>query len=121
MWGQIPRDGLDILMTHGPPYGKKGGRTLGGVDAGCEILERQVINYVKPKYHIFGHIHEDVGVFEDAGIKFINACTVNMKYQAVNKAYVFEMEPKSGFTGWPSGKPIPSELGSASSTIPEIL
>lgn len=58
-WKKIPDD-TDVLITHGPPYGVLDS-TISGHRAGCEILRRQVEWRVKPKAHIFGHIHEGYG------------------------------------------------------------
>ena len=53
---QIPV-GTDILVTHTPPAGY-GDRCATGVRAGCVELLNTVQKRVKPKYHIYGHIHE---------------------------------------------------------------
>lgn len=52
----IPVD-TDILVTHTPPVGH-GDLCCSGVRAGCVELLTTVQNRVKPKYHVFGHIHE---------------------------------------------------------------
>jgi Icc-related predicted phosphoesterase len=52
----IPDD-TDILITHTPPIGH-GDLCCSGVRAGCVELLSTVQNRVKPKYHVFGHIHE---------------------------------------------------------------
>ncbi|KAM7203252.1 Metallo-dependent phosphatase-like protein [Rhypophila sp. PSN 637] len=65
---KIP-DGVDILMTHGPPsFSNTEGTTsykldLGrhGEHCGCEKLARAV-EKTKPLIHCFGHIHEGYGV-----------------------------------------------------------
>lgn len=57
-WVDIPK--VDILVTHGPPYGIA---DLGKVDSkhlGCPSL-LQKIKEIRPKYHLFGHIHESGG------------------------------------------------------------
>ena len=50
----IPED-TDIVITHGPPYGILD-KIYNGQSVGCKIL-LNVIERVKPKVHIFGHIH----------------------------------------------------------------
>lgn len=55
-WDLIP-DGVDVLITHTPPVGH-GDLCCSGVRAGCVELLTTVQKRVKPKYHIFGHIHE---------------------------------------------------------------
>jgi Icc-related predicted phosphoesterase len=51
----IPRD-TDILITHGPPKGHLDAGRLG-----CESLLNEV-GRVKPKLHVFGHIHAGYGM-----------------------------------------------------------
>lgn len=79
----IPDD-IDILVTHGPSFGNlditKRGESVGSISLWMKILE------VRPKMHIFGHIHESYG---DAthynGIRLINCSHVNEHYEPVNK------------------------------------
>ena len=53
----------DILITHGPPLGY-GDTTKSGFRCGCEDLMRNLQERpTPPRVHIFGHIHEDRGVF----------------------------------------------------------
>jgi len=55
IYGEIPED-IDILVTHGPPRGF-GDLTRDTRRAGCKaLLDR--IKVVKPKIHVFGHIHD---------------------------------------------------------------
>jgi Icc-related predicted phosphoesterase len=72
-WALIPTD-TDVLITHGPPLGI-GDLTSHKINAGCrDLLER--VREVKPRLHLFGHIHEDRGVFESPeapGTLFVNA------------------------------------------------
>ncbi|XP_038047109.1 metallophosphoesterase MPPED2-like isoform X2 [Patiria miniata] len=88
-WNLIPA-GIDVLVTHGPPLGH-GDLTTSKERAGCVELLTTVQRRVKPKYHIFGHIHEGYGVTTDNKTTFINAsiCTVN--YSPSNKPIVFDL------------------------------
>jgi Icc-related predicted phosphoesterase len=87
-WSAIPDD-TDILITHGPPFGILD-NVLTGQHAGCrDLLNR--INEVKPKAHLFGHIHEGYGRVIKNGTIFMNASVVNEGYEVVNKPFVFEM------------------------------
>ncbi len=72
VWGKIPDD-TDVLVTHGPPAGFLD-RTNRGVHAGCADLLARVFQ-VRPRLHVFGHIHEAAGVMEVGGITFVNAST----------------------------------------------
>jgi len=59
-WKNIPDD-TDILITHGPPLGILD-RCSNGHKAGDACLLKEVKERVKPKYHLFGHIHEAYGI-----------------------------------------------------------
>jgi Icc-related predicted phosphoesterase len=69
-WAQIPTE-TDILITHGPPHGH-GDLTIFRQRAGCADL-RDAVSRVKPRLHIFGHIHEGFGITEQNGTTFVNA------------------------------------------------
>ncbi len=84
-WDIIPNN-TDILITHGPPFGI-GDKTVYQSNVGCEdLLEKVAV--LKPKIHVFGHIHEDYGIKEKNGTKFINASVLNVRYQMVNPPIV---------------------------------
>lgn len=91
-WKKIPTD-TDILITHGPPY-KILDKTISGSYAGCEDLLNEIKNRIKPKFHIFGHIHEGYGVHEEEGTTFINASTCTLSYRPNNKPIVFTLPRK---------------------------
>jgi Icc-related predicted phosphoesterase len=88
-WDMIPA-GIDVLVTHGPPSGY-----LDGIErdfdengeahpyfehVGCVDLFRAVAR-VRPRLHVFGHIHEARGRQEGfeqcAGVDFVNAACVD--------------------------------------------
>lgn len=83
-WNQIPKD-TDILLTHTPPY-KYGDLTeRDGKNVGCELLMLKV-EEIKPKYHIFGHIHEGYGEYTNGHTHFINCSSCNLENEIdVNK------------------------------------
>ena len=82
-WDKIP-EGIDILVTHGPPaYIGSLCETQEGEDVGCQDLYN-AIRRVKPKYCVFGHIHEGYGMREFDGIKYINASYLNRAYKPTN-------------------------------------
>ncbi len=63
--------GIDVLVTHVPPYG-----ILDEPRKGLHTGSRAVRDFVlkeKPILHIFGHIHEARGVEREEGIVFVNA------------------------------------------------
>jgi hypothetical protein len=71
-WALIP-EGIDVLVTHGPPRGF-GDRGPMEDRAGCEDLLRRV-RQVRPRLHLFGHIHQDGGIWRDESICFANVTT----------------------------------------------
>jgi len=68
---EIP-EGLDVLLTHGPPYGILDWAMLSDSAVGSKDL-LDAVRQKKPKYHVFGHIHESHGIIEKDGTTFINA------------------------------------------------
>ena len=91
-WNNIPTD-TDILITHGPPLGH-GDRCKHGHRAGCFDLLRHVQNRIKPKYHVFGHIHEGYGTSTNGATTFINASTCNYQYRPLQLPIVFDLPRK---------------------------
>lgn len=87
-WKLIPRD-VNILITHGPPNGILD-QTPQGDFAGCEEL-RKYVEEIRPKAHIFGHIHSGYGMTEQFGIKFINASNCDESYEPSNPPVVFDL------------------------------
>lgn len=81
-WKMIPDD-TDILVTHGPPFGILD-RTREGLNVGCDDLFNRVLE-VKPKIHVFGHIHEGYGVNNIDGTTYVNASVLNRNYGYHNK------------------------------------
>jgi hypothetical protein len=57
------------------------------------IFCREVRERLRPRVHIFGHIHEGYGVYEDKelGITYINASTSTVQYRASNAPLVFDL------------------------------
>ena len=97
-WAMIPEN-VDILLTHGPPFGY-GDRTFWTKErVGCADL-LAAIDLKKPRVTCFGHIHEDAGEWTRNGCKLIN-CNVGYKVgeYPTPKPVVFELEPcTTGFT-----------------------
>lgn len=77
-WALIPED-TDILITHGPPFGILD-RTATGQHVGCEDLSARLAQ-VRPRLHVFGHIHEAYGHVQRDGIHYVNASVLDLQYQ----------------------------------------
>ncbi|MFC1612060.1 metallophosphatase domain-containing protein [Myxococcota bacterium] len=71
-WSLIPND-TDVLITHGPPAGF-GDNTTVEHRQGCEDLLRE-LDRVSPRIHLFGHIHEDGGLWENGEVTLLNVNT----------------------------------------------
>jgi Icc-related predicted phosphoesterase len=89
-WDLIPA-GTDVLITHGPPWGVLD-RTSGGERAGCEEL-LLAVQRVRPRLHVFGHIHEAYGRHYDVllGTTFVNASCCDLQYRPVQPPIVVDL------------------------------
>lgn len=70
LWNKVPNN-IDILITHGPPAGILD-RTSSGIHTGDNSLYDNVFNRIKPKVHIFGHVHNSFGNKTIDNIQFVN-------------------------------------------------
>lgn len=90
VWSSIPED-TDVLITHGPPYGY-GDMLEVGERVGCKDLLGEITTRVKPKVHIYGHIHEGYGTYNLEGVKLINSAVCDHNYQVNNKPIVYNLK-----------------------------
>ena len=74
LYAQIPDD-IDLLITHGPPYGILDAVPNSTLHAGCRELFEAVIR-VRPTLHVFGHIHGTEVVVHTDSTTFVNAALV---------------------------------------------
>ncbi|MEW6277344.1 MAG: metallophosphatase domain-containing protein [Candidatus Eremiobacterota bacterium] len=86
-WARIP-EGTDILITHGPPHGILD-RTYDGRLVGCEELKTRV-EELRPRLHLFGHIHEAYGVHTEGPTTYVNACVCDMRYRPIQAPIVLD-------------------------------
>jgi Icc-related predicted phosphoesterase len=71
LYAQIPED-TDILVTHGPPFGILDSAPHSGLHSGCrELLD--AVTRVRPKLHVFGHVHGAHGILRNNPTTFVNA------------------------------------------------
>jgi len=92
-WKDIPND-TDILITHGPPFGHLDVTPYGNLNVGCELLRARV-DELKPKIHVFGHVHSGYGYKFHNDTHFINAAVLNEKYKYFNKPLTVEWDPET--------------------------
>jgi len=90
-WKLIPVD-TDVLITHGPPFGILDAvpRQYFIENTGCEELIKRV-ETIKPKLHIFGHIHCGYGTAEKFDVKFVNASNCDESYEPTNVPIVIDL------------------------------
>lgn len=88
IWNLIPEN-INILVTHAPPRGFRDFSKTENNNAGCQVLRERVLS-IKPRYHIFGHIHESYGTETHGNSVFINASLSNGSGEIVNKPVVLE-------------------------------
>lgn len=98
-WKLIPQN-VNVLLTHTPPS-RVGllSKLPDGRDLGCPHL-KQIVNKIKPAYHIFGHIHVGNGVLRTESTYFIN-CSIayesrknsSPNKKTVNMPFVFSITP----------------------------
>lgn len=68
-------DGINILISHGPPY-----KILDTTPSGTHIGDRTLLRAVqrtKPIVHVFGHTHSAYGTVSHGTTRFVNAALCN--------------------------------------------
>ncbi len=73
-WKLIPA-GIDVLITHTPPEGILDLPFNGTRHIGCTHL-RQELKRIRPRLHVFGHVHASYGDVTEEGTRYINAAVV---------------------------------------------
>lgn len=116
-WDKIP-EGIDVLITHGPPQNildeTAGYQGIEGTKeiyrppehVGCYDLAQRV-KIVKPKVHVFGHIHHAYGSLIKDGTIFLNASVCNEKYKPVNPPFIVDIiDGKATLIDWVAQKEV---------------
>lgn len=88
-WDMIPLS-TDVLITHGPPMGILDKEPRYHNHVGCFDLD-MAVKRVKPKVHVFGHIHHGYGKKELNGTHYFNASVCTEKYEPLNVPLTFEL------------------------------
>ena len=92
-WDMIPV-GVDILMTHGPAWGHLDTVVGQSMNLGCELLTER-LKVVKPKIHVFGHIHSGYGYKFHEGTHYFNAAVLGEDYIFTQKPMTVDWDPKT--------------------------
>jgi Icc-related predicted phosphoesterase len=103
-WDRIER--CHVLVTHTPPMGILD-QTNQGPRIGDPILRQRVFAKIRPRLHIFGHVHEARGIVQEEGIWFMNAASntrgtyardeptgTTYMSMGIRDAYTFDLEVK---------------------------
>lgn len=85
LMAKIPNN-TDILVTHRPPFG-----ILDTTDNsyGCPDLLQAIIK-IRPKYHLFGHVHMAYGIEKSVHTIFVNSALTNQNYELINKPFLLK-------------------------------
>jgi predicted phosphohydrolase len=89
LYAKIPQD-IDVLVTHGPPFGILDADPVSALHEGCHELLDAVMR-VRPKLHVFGHVHGAYGVFQTEHTAFVNASLLGLHGALDRAPFVFEM------------------------------
>ncbi len=89
-WDTIPTD-ADIVVTHGPVYGKLDYVPESGEYVGCVDLKKKM-EEVKPVLFVSGHIHSGRGAILTPNTNYVNASILNNRYEKEAEAYLFELD-----------------------------
>jgi Icc-related predicted phosphoesterase len=99
VWQSIPDD-TDILITHGPPKGvldiTRDFDSKQLVQVGCAALRRQVDERIRPRFHAFGHIHDEKGIsnygmYTRGATQFVNCSCCDLAGKLKNHGFVVEL------------------------------
>jgi Icc-related predicted phosphoesterase len=93
-WAAIP-DNTDVLITHTPPFGVLDFSSSAQENVGCELLRRR-LEFISPKLHVFGHVHEGRGQEINNDTVCINASSVDSDYEPVHKPVVVDLDVATG-------------------------
>lgn len=102
VWKKIP-PGIDVLITHGPPFGVLD-ECISGERVGCKHLLQRIENLGSeaPKLHLFGHIHHSFGQLAPNDIRparnavpwythFVNTAILGEDYRTIRSMPVIEL------------------------------
>lgn len=92
IWAGLP-EGLDVLMTHCPPFGHLSNREVGD-----KLLAARLDSMARPpRYHVFGHDHEGIGVEVTERTVFLNVAQDQLLHvdpKGGGCPLVFDVEPR---------------------------
>jgi Icc-related predicted phosphoesterase len=91
LWNKIPVE-TDVLITHGPPFGTLDQADILSPRMGCEELTRAIVR-IKPKLHVFGHVHGGYGQeLGPRGARLVNCAVLNEEYALSNQPISVDLD-----------------------------
>jgi Icc-related predicted phosphoesterase len=90
-WSNIPNN-TDILITHSPAYGVLDDVNNNDKHLGSQSLYDSIMNRVKCKISVFGHIHSGHGTKKINNTLFINASNLDENYQVAYNPIIVEID-----------------------------
>jgi hypothetical protein len=86
-WDMIPKD-VNVLITHGPVAGILDEGWRGS--EGCVDLKETIQTLTELKLHVCGHIHQGYGIKVIDPVAYVNASTMDVKGNVVNKPIIIK-------------------------------
>lgn len=90
VFSSIP-EGTDVLITHSPPFGILDRDFVEAEHQGCKELAKAV-QCVRPRLHVFGHIHGAYGVKRVGPTVFVNAALASTGYKLTKEAITLDFD-----------------------------
>lgn len=90
LFSRIPQE-TDVLITHGPPRGILDSPARQKNSQGCDRL-LVAVRRVKPRLHVFGHIHQQYGTLHSDGTLFVNAALAGRDYTVTKRPIEIEIQ-----------------------------
>jgi len=87
-FAEIPSD-TNIVISHCPVYGYV------DIGRGCRALRNCMLERVRPKLVVSGHIHSGYGVTVEGNMKFVNAANAGQAHQVTKQPIEILLKSKS--------------------------
>lgn len=87
-------DGLDVLVSHQPPYGYGDEQLAAEVGGLAHLGSRELLRAIdraRPRLVICGHIHSGHGRYLHNGIPILNVSVVDQEYQLAHPVTTFDL------------------------------
>ena len=92
LYATIP-NGIDILVTHGPPYGILDREPGSNHRQGCPVL-LEAVKRVRPRLHVFGHVHAGYGTGQGKFTAYVNAALLGWAGDLENPPIVLDINSR---------------------------